>query len=151
MVNSKQMIFRIICFLYDCCFFLPPQGSSTKDYFLQRTMQSLERYFYLIVFNAYLHQQVLFHFQLGPLRFLLPTVSLRSLTLRRVRAVSAGLRHQLQPVDVLPCMDLPVTGAHEPVRVVGTGRAGHQRSPRPGEKLIEKTVNRQHFDLRAFF
>lgn len=35
-----------------------PQGSSTKDYFLQRTMQSLERYFYLIVFNAYLHQQV---------------------------------------------------------------------------------------------
>lgn len=37
---------------------LPPQGSSTKDYFLQRTMQSLERYFYLIVFNAYLHQQV---------------------------------------------------------------------------------------------
>lgn len=33
------------------------QGSSTKDYFLQRTMQSLERYFYLIVFNAYLHQQ----------------------------------------------------------------------------------------------
>ncbi|XP_062331566.1 paladin isoform X1 [Osmerus eperlanus] len=33
------------------------QGSSTKDYFLQRTMQSLERYFYLIVFNAYLHEQ----------------------------------------------------------------------------------------------
>ncbi|KAK7904640.1 hypothetical protein WMY93_017247 [Mugilogobius chulae] len=34
------------------------QGSSTKDYFLKRTMQSLERYFYLIVFNAYLHEQV---------------------------------------------------------------------------------------------
>uniref|UniRef100_A0A8C2ZFW5 Paladin n=1 Tax=Cyclopterus lumpus TaxID=8103 RepID=A0A8C2ZFW5_CYCLU len=33
------------------------QGSSTKDYFLNRTMQSLERYFYLIVFNAYLHEQ----------------------------------------------------------------------------------------------
>uniref|UniRef100_A0A8C6M0I2 Phosphatase domain containing paladin 1a n=1 Tax=Nothobranchius furzeri TaxID=105023 RepID=A0A8C6M0I2_NOTFU len=33
------------------------QGSSTKDYFLHRTMQSLERYFYLIVFNAYLHEQ----------------------------------------------------------------------------------------------
>ncbi|XP_010779185.1 paladin isoform X2 [Notothenia coriiceps] len=33
------------------------QGSSTKDYFLFRTMQSLERYFYLIVFNAYLHEQ----------------------------------------------------------------------------------------------
>ncbi|TNN83791.1 Paladin [Liparis tanakae] len=33
------------------------QGSSTKDYFLNRTMQSLERYFYLIVFDAYLHEQ----------------------------------------------------------------------------------------------
>ncbi|KAM6897271.1 paladin isoform 2-T2 [Xenentodon cancila] len=33
------------------------QGSSTKEYFLNRTMQSLERYFYLIVFNAYLHEQ----------------------------------------------------------------------------------------------
>ncbi|KAK2820493.1 hypothetical protein Q5P01_023452 [Channa striata] len=33
------------------------QGSSTKDYFLHRTMQSLECYFYLIVFNAYLHEQ----------------------------------------------------------------------------------------------
>ncbi|XP_034049147.1 paladin isoform X1 [Thalassophryne amazonica] len=33
------------------------QGNSTKDYFLTRTMQSLECYFYLIVFNAYLHEQ----------------------------------------------------------------------------------------------
>ncbi|KAF7710449.1 phosphatase domain containing paladin 1b isoform X2 [Silurus meridionalis] len=33
------------------------QGSSTKAYFLQRTIQSLESYFYLIVFNAYLHDQ----------------------------------------------------------------------------------------------
>ncbi|XP_069011491.1 paladin isoform X2 [Embiotoca jacksoni] len=33
------------------------QGNSTKEYFLNRTMQSLERYFYLIVFNAYLHEQ----------------------------------------------------------------------------------------------
>ncbi|CAF88821.1 unnamed protein product, partial [Tetraodon nigroviridis] len=41
------------------------QGSSTKDYFLHRTIQSLERYFYLIVFNAYLHEQVCF-----PRRFL---------------------------------------------------------------------------------
>uniref|UniRef100_A0A6Q2Z972 Phosphatase domain containing paladin 1b n=1 Tax=Esox lucius TaxID=8010 RepID=A0A6Q2Z972_ESOLU len=32
-------------------------GSSTKDYFLHRAIQSLERYFYLIVFNAYLHEQ----------------------------------------------------------------------------------------------
>jgi len=34
------------------------QGSSTKGYFLQRTLQSLERYVYLVVFNAYLHDQV---------------------------------------------------------------------------------------------
>uniref|UniRef100_A0A8C0EGN1 Phosphatase domain containing paladin 1 n=1 Tax=Bubo bubo TaxID=30461 RepID=A0A8C0EGN1_BUBBB len=34
------------------------QGSSTKEYFLQRTLQSLERYFYLIAFNYYLHEQV---------------------------------------------------------------------------------------------
>ncbi|XP_052362344.1 paladin-like [Oncorhynchus keta] len=34
------------------------QGSTTKDYFLHRAIQSLERYFYLIVFNAYLHEQV---------------------------------------------------------------------------------------------
>ncbi|XP_041938923.1 LOW QUALITY PROTEIN: paladin [Alosa sapidissima] len=33
------------------------QGGSTKDYFLHRALQSLERYFYLIVFNAYLHEQ----------------------------------------------------------------------------------------------
>ncbi|XP_076830926.1 phosphatase domain containing paladin 1b isoform X2 [Brachyhypopomus gauderio] len=33
------------------------QGSNTKSYFLQRTLLSLERYFYLIVFNAYLHDQ----------------------------------------------------------------------------------------------
>nr|XP_056706215.1 paladin [Euleptes europaea] len=33
------------------------QGNSTKEYFLQRTLQSLERYFYLIAFNYYLHEQ----------------------------------------------------------------------------------------------
>uniref|UniRef100_A0A8B9JGL0 Phosphatase domain containing paladin 1a n=1 Tax=Astyanax mexicanus TaxID=7994 RepID=A0A8B9JGL0_ASTMX len=33
------------------------QGSSTKLYFLQRALQSLERYVYLILFNTYLHQQ----------------------------------------------------------------------------------------------
>lgn len=33
------------------------KGNSTKEYFLQRTMQSLERYFYLIAFNYYLHEQ----------------------------------------------------------------------------------------------
>ncbi|XP_060781950.1 phosphatase domain containing paladin 1b isoform X2 [Neoarius graeffei] len=33
------------------------QGRSTKAYFLQRTLQSLESYFCLIVFNAYLHDQ----------------------------------------------------------------------------------------------
>ncbi|KAI4885193.1 hypothetical protein NFI96_008227 [Prochilodus magdalenae] len=34
------------------------EGSSTKLYFLQRALQSLERYVYLILFNTYLHQQV---------------------------------------------------------------------------------------------
>ncbi|XP_062989070.1 paladin isoform X2 [Elgaria multicarinata webbii] len=33
------------------------QGNSTKEYFLQRTLQSLERYFCLIAFNYYLHEQ----------------------------------------------------------------------------------------------
>ncbi|KAJ7324225.1 hypothetical protein JRQ81_017245 [Phrynocephalus forsythii] len=33
------------------------QGNSTKDYFLQRTLHSLERYLYLIAFNYYLHEQ----------------------------------------------------------------------------------------------
>ncbi|XP_033918108.1 paladin [Melopsittacus undulatus] len=33
------------------------QGNSTKEYFLQRTLQSLERYFYLIAFNYYIHEQ----------------------------------------------------------------------------------------------
>uniref|UniRef100_A0A4W6EY82 Phosphatase domain containing paladin 1a n=1 Tax=Lates calcarifer TaxID=8187 RepID=A0A4W6EY82_LATCA len=41
------------------------QGSSTKDYFLNRTIQSLERYFYLIVFNAYLHEQVELFFHMS--------------------------------------------------------------------------------------
>lgn len=118
------------------------QGSSTKDYFLQRTMQSLERYFYLIVFNAYLHQQVnasrrCSSSPLGSLRFLPRTVSLRCPVPRCVLAVSAGLRHRLQPVDVLPRLDLPPTGPHEPVGAVGAGRAGHQRSPRPGEEPVQ--------------
>uniref|UniRef100_A0A8C0HMN8 Paladin n=1 Tax=Buteo japonicus TaxID=224669 RepID=A0A8C0HMN8_9AVES len=34
-----------------------PAALSTKEYFLQRTLQSLERYFYLIAFNYYLHEQ----------------------------------------------------------------------------------------------
>ncbi|XP_073441889.1 paladin isoform X3 [Dendrobates tinctorius] len=33
------------------------QGNSTKEYFLQGTLNSLERYFYLIAFNFYLHEQ----------------------------------------------------------------------------------------------
>ncbi|XP_056616779.1 phosphatase domain containing paladin 1b isoform X2 [Triplophysa dalaica] len=33
------------------------QESSATGYFLQQTLQSLERYLYLIVFNAYLHDQ----------------------------------------------------------------------------------------------
>ncbi|KAG8435133.1 hypothetical protein GDO86_013182 [Hymenochirus boettgeri] len=33
------------------------QGCSTKEYFLKGTIHSLERYFYLIAFNYYLHEQ----------------------------------------------------------------------------------------------
>ncbi|KAM4703626.1 paladin [Rhinophrynus dorsalis] len=33
------------------------QGNSTKEYFLKGTLNSLERYFYLIAFNYYLHEQ----------------------------------------------------------------------------------------------
>ncbi|KAL2083591.1 hypothetical protein ACEWY4_021364 [Coilia grayii] len=33
------------------------QGNSAKQYFLQMTLQSLECYFYLVVFKAYLHEQ----------------------------------------------------------------------------------------------
>ncbi|NXA36679.1 PALD protein, partial [Eudromia elegans] len=35
----------------------PPQGGSTEEDSLQRSLQSLERYFYLILFNYYLHEQ----------------------------------------------------------------------------------------------
>lgn len=44
-----------LCYSHIFCL----QGSSTKGYFKQRTLQSLERYVYLLVFNAYLHDQVL--------------------------------------------------------------------------------------------
>ncbi|XP_068115050.1 paladin [Hyperolius riggenbachi] len=33
------------------------QGNSTKEYFLRGALNSLERYFYLIAFNFYLHEQ----------------------------------------------------------------------------------------------
>ncbi|XP_078064160.1 paladin-like, partial [Mustelus asterias] len=33
------------------------QGNSTKEYFLQRILQSTECYFYLVAFNYYLHEQ----------------------------------------------------------------------------------------------
>lgn len=48
-------------------------------------------------------------------------------------AVSAGLRVQLQPVDVPPPVDLQATVARGLVGAVGVGRAGHQGSPCPGE------------------
>lgn len=35
-----------------------PQGSSSQQGVRQRALQSLERYFYLILFNYYLHEQV---------------------------------------------------------------------------------------------
>lgn len=52
-----------------------------------------------------------------------------------VSAVSPRLRVQLQPVDVLPPVDLQTTVMHGLVRTVGAGRAGHQRRPGPGEEI----------------
>jgi len=34
------------------------QGQSARDYWLRRGLSALERYFFLILFNAYLHEQV---------------------------------------------------------------------------------------------
>uniref|UniRef100_A0A8C5U6E4 Paladin n=1 Tax=Malurus cyaneus samueli TaxID=2593467 RepID=A0A8C5U6E4_9PASS len=53
--SSLCIRFPLLCF----------QGSSTKEYFLQRTLQSLERYFYLIAFNYYLHEQFSKQYPLG--------------------------------------------------------------------------------------
>uniref|UniRef100_A0A673GZI1 Paladin n=1 Tax=Sinocyclocheilus rhinocerous TaxID=307959 RepID=A0A673GZI1_9TELE len=50
--DTRKIVNKVYFVLCVCL-----QGSSTKDYFLHRTLQSLERYFYLIVFNAYLHEQ----------------------------------------------------------------------------------------------
>ncbi|XP_053547914.1 paladin isoform X2 [Bombina bombina] len=46
------------------------QGNSTKEYFLQATLNSLERYFYLIAFNYYLHEQYPLAFALNFSRWL---------------------------------------------------------------------------------
>lgn len=50
-------------------------------------------------------------------------------------AVPSCLRIQLQPVDVLPSVDLQATVLHGPVGIVGAGRTGHQGGPRPGEEI----------------
>ncbi|XP_060710023.1 paladin isoform X1 [Hemiscyllium ocellatum] len=41
------------------------EGNSTKEYFLQRILQSTERYFYLIAFNYFLHEQYPLAFSLN--------------------------------------------------------------------------------------
>ncbi|XP_078386819.1 paladin-like isoform X2 [Cetorhinus maximus] len=41
------------------------QGNSTKEYFLQRVLQSTECYFYLVAFNYYLHEQYPLAFSLS--------------------------------------------------------------------------------------
>uniref|UniRef100_A0A8B9LF73 Phosphatase domain containing paladin 1b n=1 Tax=Astyanax mexicanus TaxID=7994 RepID=A0A8B9LF73_ASTMX len=55
---QRAALYFYLLLLFYCCSFIVLQGSSTKGYFLQRTLQSIESYFYLIVFNAYLHDQV---------------------------------------------------------------------------------------------
>ena len=109
------------------------QGSSTKDYFLHRTMQSLERYFYLIVFNAFLHEQVMHRSEKpqNPQKNIWPGVKI-NIDMHR-DPVPFSVRVYLQPVDVQPRVALPVAGRHGPIRTVGSGRPGHQRSARAGE------------------
>lgn len=41
------------------------QGNGTKEYFLQRVLQSTECYFYLVIFNYYLHEQYPLAFSLN--------------------------------------------------------------------------------------
>uniref|UniRef100_UPI00398F4586 paladin isoform X3 n=1 Tax=Pristiophorus japonicus TaxID=55135 RepID=UPI00398F4586 len=41
------------------------QGNSTKEYFLQRVLQTTECYFYLVAFNYYLHEQYPLAFSLN--------------------------------------------------------------------------------------
>ncbi|XP_059518459.1 paladin [Myotis daubentonii] len=48
----------------------PAQGSSSQQGVRQRALQSLERYFYLILFNYYLHEQYLLAFALSFSRWL---------------------------------------------------------------------------------
>ncbi|XP_062851289.1 phosphatase domain containing paladin 1b isoform X2 [Trichomycterus rosablanca] len=57
MHNIKDAIYENKRKMEGICEDYQIQGSSTKGYFLQRTLQSLECYFFLIVFNAYLHDQ----------------------------------------------------------------------------------------------
>uniref|UniRef100_A0A8C1JY81 Paladin n=1 Tax=Cyprinus carpio TaxID=7962 RepID=A0A8C1JY81_CYPCA len=55
---SKSPRYLLNCqYNFNYCLLSQRRGSSTKGYFLQRTLQSLERYVYLLIFNAYLHDQ----------------------------------------------------------------------------------------------
>uniref|UniRef100_A0A8C2CNU2 Paladin n=1 Tax=Cyprinus carpio TaxID=7962 RepID=A0A8C2CNU2_CYPCA len=55
---SKSPRYLLNCqYNFNYCLLSQRRGSSPKGYFLQRTLQSLERYVYLLIFNAYLHDQ----------------------------------------------------------------------------------------------
>lgn len=97
------------------------QGSSTKGYFLQRTLQSLERYVYLLVFNAYLHDQVLLNKMLPyyyiSKQFFCQYVPLlwtffHYLLSLSISVVSTGISSELQSVAVYECLDLQTAGQH---------------------------------------
>lgn len=96
-------------------------------------MQSLECYFYLIVFNAYLHEQVdvvsNFHIYC---QIFFCFIFIKELL---CFAVSSCLRVELQPVDVLPFVAVQVAGSHGPIRAVSATQAHHQRGSCLGEDL----------------
>ncbi|KAM6184839.1 paladin [Rhynchocyon petersi] len=70
----------------------PKQGSNSQHGLWQRTLQSLERYFYLILFNYYLHEQYLLAFALSFSRWLCahPELCRLPLTLSLAEPVAPG-------------------------------------------------------------
>ncbi|XP_012413837.1 paladin [Trichechus manatus latirostris] len=70
----------------------PAQGSSSQHSLRQRTLRSLERYFYLILFNYYLHEQYPLAFALSFSRWLCahPELYRLPLTLSSVGPVAPG-------------------------------------------------------------
>lgn len=111
------------------------QGSSTKGYFKQRTLQSLERYVYLLVFNAYLHDQVLltkfYHIIIYKSSHFCQNMPwfesfLHYLLFLSISVVFTGISPELQSVDVYECLDLQTAGQHGYLRTLSTSKPYNQ-------------------------